>query len=405
MNKVKNRMKILYVIEDLFPPFRVDVVELFAKNITKSEYEIDWLMRSENEKKILEAQTWCGQKVHIINTKAGNGLVGKLLKNLYGILFDIKIISIALKGKYDVIQVRDRYVAGLIAFCMAKITCAKFIFWMSYPYPDSKIDQAKNRYVQYPVLTYIKGQISKVILYKIILKIADYIFVQSDEMLRRVSATGISETKMTAIPMGIKDEVLEIEQRQKDIDIESPLLLYLGGISRIRKTELLVDVLHKVKNRYPNASLVYVGGGLNAHDEQYVIDKAKKKGIAESVTITGNLSMDHAWEYVKRADICLSPINPIPTLLQASPTKLIEYIAFSKPIVANDHPEQTKILNESGVGETVPFNAESFTQKIFELLESPHQTLKQAASGKTYIVENHAYSVLAQKVIKIYKAL
>ncbi len=405
MDNAKNRMKILYVIEDIFPPFRVDVVELFAKKISRNEYEIDWLMRSENDKDKMGVQTWCGQKVHIINTKTGNGLVGKLMKNIYSILFDFTIISIALKGKYDVIQVRDRYMAGLIAYCMAKVTCAKFIFWMSYPYPDSKIDQAKNRYVQYPALTYIKGQITKVILYKIVLKIADFIFVQSDEMLRRVSATGIPENKMTAIPMGIKDEVLEIEQRQKNIDIESPLLLYLGGISRIRKTEILVDVLHNVKNRYPNASLVYVGGGLNAHDEQYVIDRAKKRCVAESVTVTGKLSMDAAWEYVKRADICLSPINPIPTLLQASPTKLIEYMAFSKPIVANDHPEQTKILNESGVGDTVPFNAESFTKKIFELLESPQQTLKKAASGKTYIVKNHAYSVLAKKVMNIYKAL
>jgi hypothetical protein len=34
----------------------------------------------------------------------------------------------------------------------------------------------------------------------------------------------------------------------------------------------------------------------------------------------------------------------------ASPTKLVEYMALGKAVVANDHPDQRMVLEQSGAG-------------------------------------------------------
>ncbi|MES9940610.1 MAG: glycosyltransferase [Candidatus Thiodiazotropha sp. 6PLUC2] len=392
-------MKMLYIIEDVYPPFRVDVVELFAKQMTNRGHDIEWMMipgkQSLNGKKEIN---WNNNTVYLGKTSDKQGLLGKIIRNLLSITFDLSIPIRSVKGKYELIQVRDRYFAGLMAWVGAKLSGAKFTFWMSYPYPESKIEQAKNGYVKYPYLTLLKGIAIKFILYRIVLPLTDHIFVQSEQMLEDVALKGISREKMTPVPMGIKDEILDEISNPKIINREHPVLLYLGIILRLRKAEFLVKVLSLVRKKYPTAKLLYVGDGQNAGDVESVELEANKLGLTDAVTITGNLPMEHAWDYVKNADICFSPFYPIPTLLSTSPTKLIEYMAYSKPIVANDHPEQTQVLNESGVGKTVRWDENQFASAVIELLDNPEETNARAAKGPLYVRENRIYSVIARNV-------
>ena len=84
--------------------------------------------------------------------------------------------------------------------------------------------------------------------------------------------------------------------------------------------------------------------------------RRERLGIADRVVFTGALPRDEAFAYVRAADVCLSPIYPSPMLDVASPTKLVEYMALAKPVIANEHPEQTQVLDASGGGLHVPWD-------------------------------------------------
>ena len=103
---------------------------------------------------------------------------------------------------------------------------------------------------------------------------------------------------------------------------------------------MLVRVLAKVREKYPLARLRYVGEGQMETDRKAVEQEAARLGLEDAVEITGFLPMAEAWRHVEEADICFSPFFPIPVLLSTSPTKIIEYMAMSKCVVANEHPEQ-----------------------------------------------------------------
>lgn len=399
-------MKLLYITEDRYPPFRADVVELFARQMPARGHEIDWLMQRGPEALSLDSPTtWLGNRVHLTPRSRRGGMLGRVFNNLLGLVGDLMILPLALRGHYDVIQVRDKFFAGLVAWLAARLTGARFVHWMSYPFAESKLHQARNRLVPHHRLVLLKGHAIRLMLYRIILPLADHVFVQSERMKEDVAREGIDPAKMTPVPMGIKADQVGKAEDARAPDAQAPLLLYLGIILKLRQTEMLVRVLDRVRKHYPGASLLYVGEGQLPSDRQAVEDEAKRLGLADAVTVTGFLPMEQAWEHVRRADICFSPFYPIPVLLSTSPTKLIEYMALAKCIVANEHPEQCQVMADSGVGRCIPWDEQAFADEVCRLLDDPELARAMAARGPEWVAKNRTYDVIADAVDKQYGML
>lgn len=399
-------MKLLYLVEDRFPPYRADVVELFARQMPGRGYEIDWIMQRGPEALELPARTvWLGNPVHLTTRTHRKGLIGRLLNNLHGLYGDFSILPIALRKRYDVIQVRDKFFASLCGLLAARLTGARFVYWMSYPFAESKLDQVRHGYVAHPRLVWLKAQAIRLLLYKVILPLADHAFVQSQRMKEDVAAEGIPLEKMTPVPMGIRAEQVGHPEDARAPGTQRPLLLYLGILLRLRQTEMLVRVLEKVRLRYPGARLRYVGEGQQPSDRQAIEDEVARLGLTDAVEVTGFLPMEAAWKHVQEADICFSPFYPIPVLLSTSPTKLIEYMAMAKCVVANDHPEQTQVMADSGMGHTIPWDEQAFADAVCALLDDPEKARIAAARGPDWVRQHRTYDVIADLVDQKYRQL
>lgn len=399
-------MRLLYVVDDKFPPFRVDVAELFARQMVRRGHTIDWLMQRGPQAVDEPSPTrWCGNLVHLGPRSRRGGLVGRVLNNLLAVAGDLRVIPLALRGRYDVIQVRDRPLASVWAWLAARLTGARFVYWMSYPYAESKLDQARNGFVPHPWLTRLKGLALQRLLYRVVLPRADHVFVQSQRMKEDVARHGIDPQRMTPVPMGVPAEQVGQAGDARAPDTQRPLLLYLGIILRLRQTELLVRVLARVRRRYPGARLRYVGEGQHPGDREAVLAEARRLGLEDAVEVTGFLPMEQAWAHVREADICFSPFCPIPVLLSTSPTKLIEYLALAKCVVANEHPEQSAVLRDSGAGRTVAWDEQAFADEVCRLLDDPAAAREAAARGPDWVRTCRTYEVIAEQVDRRYRSL
>ena len=400
-------MKMLYIIKECFPPFRADVVELFAKQMPSRGHQINWVMqRGPDALNISSPTNWLGNTVYLTTQDKGRqGLLGRILNNLLVMWGDFMILPLAFKERYDVIQVRDRYFAGLIAWLAARLTGAHFTYWVSYPFAESKLHQAQNRLVPHYRLVWFKGKVVQILLYKVILPLADHIFVQSERMKEDVARQGISRIKMTSVPMGIRANQVGKAEDAIAPNNYAPLLLHLGLIMQLRQSEMLVRVLQRVRLRYPETRLMYVGDGYLSSDRQAVEEEASRLGLSDAVTVTGFLPMEQAWEFVKQADICFSPFYPIPVLLSTSPTKFIEYMAMAKCIVANEHPEQCQIMEVSGIGRCIPWDEVAFANETCYLLDNPEHARMMAAKGPDWVRAHRTYDVIADLVESQYRKL
>jgi glycosyltransferase involved in cell wall biosynthesis len=339
--------------------------------------------------------------VWVTPTDLGKSLCHRIRKHAQGILHDLKLFARLRDERYDLIEVKDKFISGIFALVASRIYRRKFVFWLSYPFAESYLLRARDGTARYPILYLIRGMVSKFLLYKILLPAAAHIFVQSEQMRRDVAREGIAEDKMTAVPMGVNAErfidAFSGMERER-MPPGEPCLLYVGTLTKVRRLDFLVRVLALVRAKVPGARLYFVGGGDDPEDEQLLLREARRLGVSEAIVLVGQLSQVDALRYVREADVCLSPFYPTPLLNSASPTKLVEYMAMGKAVVANDHPEQRLVIEESRAGYCVPYDERAFAAAIVKLLRSPESAKSMGRRGRQYVLAQRSYFKIADLV-------
>src|SRR5690606_21972244 len=161
----------------------------------------------------------------------------------------------------------------------------------------------------------------------------------------------------------------------------SKWVVYLGTLKRIRRLDFMIRSFAAVVKKQPDAKLLVIGKGDQDSDLQWLKEIAEQEEISSSVIFTGHVDMEDGWEFIRRADVCLSPYYPMPILLSTSPTKLVEYMAMGKPVVANDHPEQSLVIRESGAGLCTQWDEQKFASAILAVLADPEKAAEMGARG------------------------
>lgn len=400
-------LNFLFITFDNFPPYRVDVAVLFGQEMVRRNHKIDWIMQSQKRCRLPYQTTWDGGRVWVAPTDLSSSRIGRIKKHLLDIKNDLKVFSLACTNEYDFVQVKDKLISALLALVMCRIKGLRFVYWLSYPFPEASLQAARENIARYRWAYYVRGLVSKLLLYRVVMQHADHAFVQSEQMKKDVMAMGIPGHKLTPVPMGvsINDIPFENKRRIRRIPIgenEKKTVVYLGTLMRSRRLDFLIRVFHKVLSKVPNAVLYMVGAGGDVQDELVLKKEAMNLGIQNAVVFTGFLPMKEAWNYVNQANVCVSPFYPTPILNSTSPTKLVEYMAMGKPVVANDHPEQEMVISESGGGICVPYDENSFARAIITLLKHPSRALQMGLNGRRYVEKYRTYQVIADLVEKTY---
>ena len=78
---------------------------------------------------------------------------------------------------------------------------------------------------------------------------------------------------------------------------------------------------------------------------------------------------------------------------------------MGRPVVANDHPEQSLVLAESKAGICVPWNESQFAGAIIDLLQNPEQIRAMGRRGRAWVESNRTNNIMADLVESTYIAL
>jgi glycosyltransferase involved in cell wall biosynthesis len=392
-------VRILVVAGDTYPATRVDVATLFVNHLASRGHQIDWILQSEGPCRKTEVVKWGNGHVWVGPTNVGTSLASRTAKHVLGILHDLRLFPLMASGRYDIVQVRDKFLSGIYAVLAARIFRKRFVYWLSFPIPEMYLLAADEAQGLYRILYRIRGTVFKLLLYRLLMPAADHVFVQSDRMLEDVAREGIAKEKMTPVPMGVDIEAdLSSVSSQRMIPAGERTFLYLGTLTRSRHLDFLVRVLAKVRESVPSVKLYVVGGGVAPGDEELLTTEASRLGVSEALVLVGQQPRATALAYVRDAEICVSPIYPSPIYLCGSPTKLIEYMAMGKVVVANDHPEQLQVLNESLAGYCVPWDEDAFAAAIVRLLNDPMEAKRMGERGPRYVAQRRAYGPIADVV-------
>jgi glycosyltransferase involved in cell wall biosynthesis len=396
------KLRLLVLSSDTFPPTRVDVSVLFGEELAGRGHRIDWILQSEADCDRAYVARWGGGQVWVAPSNHRRSLLGRLVKHAAGICNDARIFSLLRGDRYDAIEVKDKFIGGLFAVLAARLYRKRFVYWLSFPLPEFYLTKARDGLAPYPILYRIRGHAFGFLLYRILLRAADHVFVQSEQMRRDIAARGIPASKMTAVPMGIRldsrHSAATPAPPRSRIPAGEPAFVYLGTLGRERRIDFLLRVLARVRADIPQIKLYLVGKGEQPEDEDFLLQEARRLGVLPSVVFVGQLPQQEALRYVQDADVCVSPFYPSPILNSTSPTKLVEYMAMGKAVVANTHPEQQLLIDQSGGGYCVPYEENAFAEAIVTLLRAPDLARAMGERGRRYVIEHRAYGVIATGV-------
>ncbi|QJD28691.1 glycosyltransferase [Methylococcus geothermalis] len=395
-------IRLLYLTREPFPTFRVDVATLFGHYLPRFGVYSDIVAVHEGD------GNECAWEAGRVFTRTARGRWGRIGARL---MLALDLFRLA-RADYAAVQVRDRIFGALIGLCAARLRGKPFYYWMSFPFPDYWLERGSPDPSGLVgtgrcLLFRLRGRLSSWLLYRCVLPAADHIFVQSEAMRTLLESYGLPAVRMTPVPMGAT-----IPERLEDIPpADDPrlagrrVIVYLGALERARRSEVMIEAMAAVREEFPTALLVCVGDAEDPRERLWFDGLVSELGLQDHVLFTGWLPAEEARRYLRNAEIGLSPCARTPSLEVASPTKVIEYMAWGIPVVANDLPDQAYLIGETGGGLCVPLTPDGFAAGMLRLLRDPAAARRMGEAGRRAIPGLRSYEVIARNLAEKYRQL
>lgn len=147
-------------------------------------------------------------------------------------------------------------------------------------------------------------------------------------------------------------------------------LVYAGALTPTYELETVLEALAGLRRIRPDlpVELAIYGRG---DSEPGLRDRAAELGVAEFVRFFGRVPIEDVPAAIAAADIGLAPTRRDPFTDFSLSTKLFEYAAMGRPVVASSLPTVNRYFAPDTVSTYVPGDADDLIATILRLVDDP----------------------------------
>lgn len=363
-------------------------------------------------KGVVEALIELGANVELISNDALAGLDEKRLKlNVIAsdplgatrAVFDVHNNDVFTRGALSVIETRppdfiyQRYArfswAGVVASLRTKLP-----LFLEYNGSEVWVGRHWDRVNRLDLLERYE---------RLNLAAATRIFVVSEVERKNLERSGIESRKIIVNPNGVDPDIFRPDvggaAKRKEFGLggDEQLVGFVGTFGPWHGVLVLAEAIKLIPAEVPVRFLL-VGTGALLGEVKKVLTAAEEKG---RVIFYGSVDHEQIPALLDACDILVSPHVPLAGEADffGSPTKLFEYMAMGKAIVASRlgqigdvlRHEQTALLVEPG-------NAQELTDAIMRLLHSPNLRRTLGVNARETAKAKHTWQHNAKKILEAY---
>ncbi len=174
---------------------------------------------------------------------------------------------------------------------------------------------------------------------------------------------------------------------------------FIGTFGPWHGAEVLARAAGQVARSHPDAAFLFVGDGPGLKRVREIL---RESGASERCRFTGLVPQEEAPEYLAACDILASPHVPNPdgSRFFGSPTKLFEYMAMGKGIVASDLEQIGEVLEPGKTALLVPpGDPGALAEGLSRLVADPALRSRLGRAARLAAVDRHTWDRNARAVL------
>ena len=333
------------------------------------------------------------------NPPGGNGVVGYLVEYGYSMLavFLLSLVVLLRQG-FDAVHAHNPPDTFVLIGLFYRIFGKLYVFDQHDLSPE--------------LFAYARFSEGNPLIYKLLVwfegfsyRVANRVIV-TNESYRRISTerSGVKGTKVSTVRNGPDLAhfpcIQPVEHRQETDTFQ---IAYMGVIGYQDGVEYLIRALHQLRYdlKKENWHCTVMGKGVALEG---AVSLTNELGLQEYVTFTGWMERTQIVEIMKTIDICVAPepsnrYNDASTII-----KLMEYMAYCKPVVAFELPEH-RVTAQNAALYARPNDCNDFAGQIVQLMEDSELRRELGMRGRKLIESRYAWQYQADALVKVYDQL
>lgn len=175
---------------------------------------------------------------------------------------------------------------------------------------------------------------------------------------------------------------------------------YVGVMGNQEGIDLLLESAREIVfDRGRDVQFVLVGGGPALDDLKAL---GERLGLKDHVTFTGRVPDADLFEVLSTADVCVNPDRVNAMNDKSTMNKILEYMAFAKPIVQFEVTEGRYSAQDSALY-AEPNNTTDMAEKILTLIDDPERSARMGRIGRARVENELSWDYQVDALIAAYQ--
>ena len=228
---------------------------------------------------------------------------------------------------------------------------------------------------------------------------ADLVLTISPALSEYVKKMGAREDRVRLLPLGVDTELFRPDNIDEELRRQwrlgkGPVIVFIGTLYDFSGLDVVIRRFPEIVKEVPGVKLLIVGDGpQRAELENNIIET----GVRDDVIITGFQAYETMPQYINMAAVCINPFLVTDTTRDIFPTKIVQYMACGRPVMATRLPGTEAMLpgEEQGM---VYVALEDFPAGLITLLKDEKRRTRIGRAALHYVNRTHSYNTIVEKL-------